>query len=858
MVADIVAHPVWKYNLMRMTIFSQSAILRASWPVICYSIRVWLYVMSRVEMWGARLKMEVEQVGKYAGLQAPAVLSALLAEFSAVTDYRTLRDNMPRRLAHLLRCRSVLLYQHVGTTLQFVAGSFDDIPGWSASLLAVAHINPIELSSDLPEARAWRSRHATTEPVAGPAPPLVAVPLIYRQRAIGVLVAFRQQVQSAGAGAAYARGWPLSREGAPAGEAYWLGDELPLLEAVAGVVALLLENNRLLERDRQRIHELSLLNSIASQLNLSIYEAERLFAIVLQRAREITAADFCELIMPYAPAETSSWITPALQTLLLARFSRRGESQLAPFILERPGDASTYEYLSHLPPHIKTFFAIPLLIDESSLQRNAHAGGLPGGMFSSRREMSRAGVARAGSGEPLLTAGAPGSCVLAIIVGGYHRATRLRREEGILLQVLASQASAVLENMRLVSEVIEARNEARKLLRQVLDDQRLKELILESVPSGLITADLAGNITTYNRAAEDILGYLAREALGQPLQKILHLALPAPPASQAPATAGPVPATAGPVPATAGLVTLDRQGQEVELDVNLAPLYNDRRLQIGWLITFVDVTSMRQLEEEKRRLDRLVSLGEMAASVAHEVRNPLASIKTSMQMLKNDLREHEKVPEDAQESVAVALKEVERLDTIVRDLLLFARPRQLHRVHCNLPEVIDLVLHMLHQQCVDQGIEVHRVYHQVPLVQVDMAQMEQVLFNLCMNAIQAMQEGGVLTVSCRVVAANKIINKGAQREQRMLFRLNEPIGVFTDQQSWVELAVSDTGNGIAADQLERIFQPFFTNKAHGIGLGLPITRRLVEDHRGHLLIQSQLGYGATVAVRLPVDDASIP
>ncbi len=799
--------------------------------------------------------MEVEQVG---GLQAPAVLTALLSEFSAVTDYRALRDNMPRRLAHLLRCRCVLLYQHIGTTLQFVAGSYDDVPGWSSSLLAVAHINPIELSSDLPEARAWRTGHATTEPVDGLAPPLVAVPLIYRQRAIGVLVAFRKQAE------------PAARRytGAFATSSYWSGDELPVLEAVAAVVALLLENNRLLERDHQRIHELSLLNSIASQLNQSIYEAERLYSIVMQRVREITAADLCELLTPHAPAQVSSWVTPALQSLLLARFSQRRELHMAPLIIERPGDAHTLEYLNHLPANIKTFFALPLLIDENSLQRNGYRGMASKGLLLpaagervGERDAEASQPARSRAGG---SAEGRGPRVLAIIVGAYHRASKLRREEVILLQVLASQASAVLENMHLVVEVVEARNEARKLLRQVLDDQRLKELILESVPSGLITVDLAQRITTYNRAAEDILGYRAREALGQSLEKILRITLPTVPSE---AVLSPIERRGGnaagepfpeqSVPATAGPVTLDQHGQELVLDVHLAPLYNDRRMQIGWLITFADVTTMHRLEEEKRRLDRLASLGEMAASVAHEVRNPLASIKTSLQMLKDDLREHEQVPEDAQESVSVALKEVERLDTIVRDLLLFARPRQLHRVPCNLVELSDHVLHMLQQQCADHAIEVHTVYHAVPAVNVDLAQIEQILFNLYMNALQAMPDGGVLTVICRVVAASTIMSRSVKHEQRTSFGLDEPPGGYAEQQNWLELSVSDTGGGIAADQLERIFQPFFTTKAHGIGLGLPITRRLVEDHGGQLFVQSQLGYGATLVVRLPIVDAEI-
>ena len=799
--------------------------------------------------------MEVEQIGEHLHLQAPAVLTALLNEFSAVTDYRTLRDSLPRRLAHLLKCRCVLLYQYVGKTLQFVAGSFDDVPGWSASLLAVAHVNPIELNGDLPEVRAWRTRHATTEPVDGLTPPLAAVPLIYRQRAIGVLVALRKRELFK---PTYEAGLQYTRDTSLSDEAYWVRDDLPVLEAVAGVVALLLENTRLLERDRQRIHELSLLNSIASQLNLSIYEAERLYTIVMQRAREITAADLCEFIAPHGLQDASSWISPALHSLLLTHFGHRRGSYQAPLIVERAGDAHTLEYFNHLPANIKTFFAIPLLVSESSLLSNGYRGGQLPEPVDDRAQVSVGEAENSPAVSAYGRADVHDAKVLAIIVGGYYRPYKLCREEVILLQVLASQASAVLENMYLMAEVVEARNEARKLLRQVLDNQRLKELILENVPSGLITVDLAGCITSYNRASETILGYLAYEALGQPLQKILHLSLP----SGAATGEGTI-STQFAVDQHSGahealmvsedLVMVDRHGQEVVLDIHRVPLYNDRREHIGWLITFIDVTSMHHLEEEKRRLDRLVSLGEMAASVAHEVRNPLASIKTSMQMLKDDLREYVQVPEDAQESVSVALKEVERLDAIVHDLLLFARPRQLHRVPCNLVELSDHVLHMLHQQCTEQGIEVHRVYHDVPLIHVDMAQMEQVLFNLYVNAIQAMPEGGVLTISGRVVPGSTLLYKGVKSDKRTLFALNEPIGVYNERQDWLELSVSDTGVGIATDQLERIFQPFFTTKAHGIGLGLPITRRLIEDHQGHLIVQSQFGYGAMISMRLPME-----
>jgi signal transduction histidine kinase len=168
------------------------------------------------------------------------------------------------------------------------------------------------------------------------------------------------------------------------------------------------------------------------------------------------------------------------------------------------------------------------------------------------------------------------------------------------------------------------------------------------------------------------------------------------------------------------------------------------------------------------------------------------------------------------------LKEVERLDAIVRDLLLFAKPRQLYRTPCNLLELSDHVLRMMQMQYEEAGIVVHRNYQPVPAVRVDVAQLEQVLFNLYLNAVQAMPDGGVLSISCQEIP------------------------------DWLELIVSDSGVGISPDQLEHIFQPFFTTKAHGIGLGLPITRRLVEDHHGYIFVESQLGYGTTITVKLPL------
>jgi signal transduction histidine kinase len=622
--------------------------------------------------------------------QAAEIVRALLNEFGASTEYRVLRDGLPRSLATLLRCRCVLLYQRMGETLQLVAGSFADEPGWSAALLAIAHINPINVSGAGPEACAWRERHMVMEPKEQPT--LVALPLMYRHRGIGVMVALRVNDGERGT---Y--------------EETWAADETRSLDVIADVVALLLENTRLLERDRERIHELSLLNSISNQMSGAMYERERLQNIIMQRTKEISLADRCALIEPSATA--AMWVTPALCELLLAHFHK----QQSPLMIERPGDGSDpfiAACLQQLSPEVKTFFAFPLVSSQEATEWDV--------------EVMQSVVPE----------------VLGIIVGAYHHIWKLRREEVVLLQVFSNQAGAVLKNVQLM-------------------------------------------------------------------------------------------------------------------------------------------TSIYRLEEEKRRLDRLAALGEMAANVAHEVRNPLASIKTAMQMLGDELVSSpvllqpvhtstaDQVPyagvhggqsvicsvqAGALESIDVVLKEVERLDTIVRELLQFARPRQLHRSCCSIVELSDRVLQLLQRQCREASVVVQRVYVPVPLLRVDIAQIEQVLLNLYMNALQAMPDGGVLTVACQLIARGQALHeaRAAEAAPPCDARLMGMHVQTRAEPQWLELTVSDTGSGIAPDQIERIFQPFFTTRAHGIGLGLAITRRLVEDHGGYIRVGGHFGYGAALSVRLPL------
>ncbi len=761
--------------------------------------------------------LEVEQADVRISL-ADSV-STLLRECRAITDYHILRDSLPKRIAHLLKCRCVLLYQKVGETLQFASGTYDEHPGWSAALLSVVHINPVKLNSDVPEAQAWRTQTSVAFPV--PIPTHIASPLLYRQRCIGVLVVIRGVTDM-----------DTNERETCSSASSWTPNDVQAVTAIADVVALLLENTRLLERDRERTSTLSLLTTMNSQMTYTLYEAERLRTLMMQRVREIARVDIYDMVVFSSSEVRVSWMTPELCAALLAYFNERTSS--LPLILERPGDIKfmhSDNILELVPATIKTFFAFPL-VGSRSLARQGR---------STRKTQSEKRLAE--------------TRVLGVVVGGYQQAWKLRREEAMLLQVVVNQASAILENMQLIAEVVEARNEARKLLRRVLEDQRLKALILESIPSGLITVDMQGHITTFNTAAQTILGYQTQEVMGKSLKALLNVH---PSASTHEGSHYFLNAASSPLHKDAlqhvlskgeaqrgTLLSSDQRSQELVLDMDIQPLCNDAGKRVGALITFTDVTSVHRLEEEKRRLDRLASLGEMAANVAHEVRNPLASIKTSIQMLVDDLADDDEqgglqeAPsrvELAQESTTVMLKEVERLDAIVRDMLLFAKPRQLHRSTCNIIALSDHVLQLMHKNCVDAQVQIHRVYENVPALWVDVGQMEQVLFNLYTNALQAMPEGGELTITCRVV------EQVAEQRRKQT----------TELQQQLAITVTDTGIGISSDALKRIFQPFFTTKAHGIGLGLPITRRLIEDHGGTLHVESQLGKGTAMTMYLPL------
>jgi signal transduction histidine kinase len=228
--------------------------------------------------------------------------------------------------------------------------------------------------------------------------------------------------------------------------------------------------------------------------------------------------------------------------------------------------------------------------------------------------------------------------------------------------------------------------------------------------------------------------------------------------------------------------------------------------------------------EFQKKIDRLVSLGELSAYVAHEIRNPLTGIRTTVQFVGSKFKPRDPRREDLDD----VIKELDRIEQIITGLLMFARPPAARPQPCDLHQVLEKTLAMIELQLGDAQVTLHRDWaDDLPLVYADPDLTQQVFLNLCLNAIQAMPEGGALRAAT-----------GVRR--------------YRTRRSMVDISFSDTGVGIPRDLIEKIFDPFFTTRSTGTGLGLPISVQIMREVGGVITARNNPGGGATFRVSFPV------
>lgn len=242
-----------------------------------------------------------------------------------------------------------------------------------------------------------------------------------------------------------------------------------------------------------------------------------------------------------------------------------------------------------------------------------------------------------------------------------------------------------------------------------------------------------------------------------------------------------------------------------------------------------------EMEEQVRRADRLAAIGRIAAGMAHEIRNPLASISGSIQLLKEDLQ----LDGSYQKLMDIVLTETERLDRIITDFLTYARPVPPQLQPCNLNNLIKETIILIRNSPYYSppiAIELSLTEKEAAIL-IDPHQIKQVLWNLSINALQAMPSGGILRLSTRWLE-----DAGRYHEKRWSKGLNSPVA---------EIVVADTGIGIPSQDRPRIFDPFFTTKDYGYGLGLAIVYRIIEEHKGYIEVESKEGKGTSFHILLP-------
>ncbi len=253
-------------------------------------------------------------------------------------------------------------------------------------------------------------------------------------------------------------------------------------------------------------------------------------------------------------------------------------------------------------------------------------------------------------------------------------------------------------------------------------------------------------------------------------------------------------------------------------------------------------TAQKEVEKQHRQqmdqVQHLASLGELAASVAHEIRNPLAGIKLAMQIMSKEPG----LAANHRETMAEILRQIDRLDKTMTDLLLYSRVRPPEFRPVSLPGVIEDALSSLKEEFQLNAIRVGKSFDPaLPLLPLDPEQIVRVFLNLFLNALQAMPKGGLLRIEIRCCESGRILQKG----------LIAPDKSF-EEKSWAEITISDTGEGMTPEVLKEIFRPFFTTKAKGTGLGLSLSRRIVEQHHGRIFAESQRGVGTKFFLFFPI------
>jgi PAS domain S-box-containing protein len=540
-------------------------------------------------------------------------------------------------------------------------------------------------------------------------------------------------------------------------------NEIKLFATFANQVSIIIENARLQEQNKRKIEQFLSLQRISKKTS-STLSLKKLLSTIVANAMKITKASTCAVLLLDRQDKT------------LKIVSQKGY---------RKADAEAFTL--KIGEGIVGWVAlhgVPLLVQDVDNE--------PRYVKFIKNIKSRLAVPLIGEKQ-----------VLGVLSVDSYEECAFSQDDLELLMIFSGHTAALIENARLYEEVITERT--------------LAENILEGSPNGVMTVDCRGTVSSMNRKAEEILSLERTNVVGRNIDSVF----------QAEVVDCVEEALKGMPAVDNREVTFERSGEtHLTLGLSSSVLKGQGGRISGVIMLFRDLTEAKKSEEMIRRMDRLTSLGELSAGLAHEIRNPLASITLNVQMLSKMLTMDDRM----RSIVNDTLTGITRIKRLIKGIHDFAKPGfPALRSGCIDDVIMDSVT-LLDSQLKKKKIDIHiDLDETVSPVIFDPPKIQQVFINILINAMDALPSGGMINITSTV-------------EHRMPGN-----GVV------LAVSVADNGTGIPPEDVPKIFDPFFTTKPEGTGLGLSITHKILEQHRATINIESVVGRGTTFTMRFPVD-----
>ena len=385
----------------------------------------------------------------------------------------------------------------------------------------------------------------------------------------------------------------------------------------------------------------------------------------------------------------------------------------------------------------------------------------------------------------------------------------------ILVNVAAFYLVAFLSGF-LSEQIQKSRAEVKAKQKDIVDLEMLKENIIQNISSGLVALDERNKIIVFNRGAEVIFKIDSKNAIHKDISDIIphimpYLKIHSP-------------------HKFSQLSYKGKEGQQIDLLLNISPLKEYDGSNKGKILVFQDTTRIREMEQEVKRMEDMAMLGELAAGIAHEIRNPLASISGSIQVLNDSLSKEE--THINRRLIEIVLREVSRLDHLVNDFLQFARPQRIEIEEFELNQLIMDTLYLFqNSQSWSEHLDIDTKIMSPLTIKSDPHQLKQIFWNIFLNASEAMPKGGLISIN-------------AQKETNLKSS--------SESVESVRIKIEDNGPGLDPKIAKEIFKPFSTTKKDGSGLGLAIVKRLVEGLGGKVSGENLASEGTAITIRLPV------